>query len=245
MGAPARSWGRWWPPGSGWACGWGGVSHSDSRSARSRMVTVRDSRRAECALPLPVMPGAQLRKRPWLGSSREGARPPFRAVGSGIPSRTLRSWLPTQVSSGMTLSVTPWLRLGIQMAVASCAGPGWPRLFCSPDPTLLVRGALSSQPLAPTRHGKPSAEGAPTKENARQPWRTASLPQGQRTHAPAHAHRRPGPPAACQTPEQGKQGTTTGRRSPAPAAPAELAGALPGASGWTRARGGRRQGPRH
>lgn len=57
-----------------------------------------------------------------------------------------------------------------------------------------LRRALSSQPLAPTHHGKPSSESAPTKENERQPWRTASFPQGQRTLGPGHEDQRPGPP---------------------------------------------------
>lgn len=169
----------------------GGVSHSDSGSARSRTVVVGDLRRAERALPLLLRPGAQLRKQPWLGSSQEGTRPAFSSVGASITSQLLGSWLPTRVSGGMVLSVTPWRRLGIQAAVASCSAPGWPQFFCSLDTRCRLRGALSSQPLAPTRHGKPSSEAAPTKEREGALENCQPPPRSEGT-APGHAHQRPG-----------------------------------------------------
>lgn len=93
------------------------------------------------------------------------------------------------------LSIMPWLRRGSR--------PQWPVVLgeAGINSSALwiqhcrLRRALSFQPLAPTHHGKLSSEAAPTKENEKQLWRTASFPQGQRTLGPGHEDRRLGPPA--------------------------------------------------
>jgi len=143
VGAAARTWGR-----SGrQEVGWGGASHRDSTSTRSRMVSqgptesrVRLTPPGDARCPAQEATLARV-----LRSSWEGTKPAFSPVGSRITSQILGSWLPTRVRGGMVLSVVLWLRLGIQATAARCAGQRWPRPFCSLDTTL----SSETSPLLP------------------------------------------------------------------------------------------------
>lgn len=137
-----------------------------------------------------ALPGGQHRKKPQRGRSGlpgEGhSRPSGHSgcVGSRIPGQ---SWAPGPSAKRRwgVLSVTLWLRLGIQTTVQGPAGQGW-HLVCPPDPTLPLqtRPPLPSH-LPPLTTGSPpqrqhckTKRGAPSLENCQLP--PPPRPQGQR-----------------------------------------------------------------
>lgn len=154
------------------------VSHSDSRSARSRRSQSGAHTEGRHAAPL-LAPGTAR----WsaqeeasaraLGSARRGARPAFRpqwVCGQPHPWPILGS-RPQRKRKWGVLSVMLWLRLGVQTTVQGPAGQGW-HLVCPPDPTLplqtraplpshlppLTTGSLRQRQHCKMKRGAPSLE---------------------------------------------------------------------------------------